>query len=248
MKHSENAIFAGFLRFFDEENGMAWTLPNGFAGEKGRPCEAGDFNRMKSFAGTRNLAVLFLLIFANSLSSYAQSDSIYRLPEGTRITIKLDVELSSKVASVNDTFFASVAKPVTNRERIVLPEGTVIEGRVVEVERAGAASKNGEIEVVFETLRIAGQIRRIEARPVVSVSTRSSNAFSFLSILGGAAVGTALGSASNSSSGALIGAAVGAGAGTGVALLKKGKDAKLRKGQEFEIELKREVTLPVLDY
>jgi hypothetical protein len=227
---------------------MARTLPNRLRGWDKPPGGAGDSERMKSFAGSRETAVLILLLFANSLFSYGQSDSIYRLPEGTRITVKLDLDLSSKVASANDTFLASVAKPVINRERVVMPEGTVIEGRVVEVERAGAGSKDGELEVVFETLRIAGQTRRIEGVPVSPIESRSSNLFSILSVLGGAVVGTAVGSASNASSGAAIGAAVGAGAGTGIALIKKGKEAKIRKGQEFEIELKREVTLPVLDY
>ncbi|MEQ1924391.1 MAG: hypothetical protein ABL952_17985, partial [Pyrinomonadaceae bacterium] len=74
-----------------------------------------------------------------------------------------------------------------------------------------------------------------------------SNTFSILSILGGAATGALVGSA-NSPTGALIGAGIGAGAGTGAAMLRKGKDVKIRRGEEFEIELKKDVVLPVLDY
>lgn len=203
---------------------------------------------MTSFAGIVKLAVFFLLIFASISLSYAQDDSIYRLAAGTRISVKLDVELSSKVASVNDTFLASVAKPVVNRERVVVPVGTVIEGRVTAVGGAAGGSRNGKLEVVFETLKIAGQERRIEGIPVADVTARSSTAFSFLSVLGGVAIGTALGSTTSSSGGRLIGAAIGAGAGTGVALLRKGKEARIRKDEVFEIELKKDVTLPVLDY
>ena len=54
--------------------------------------------------------------------------------------------------------------------------------------------------------------------------------------------------ATTSGSGALIGAGVGGGAGTCIALLRKGRDAKIDRGGEFEIELKKEVILPVLDY
>ncbi|MBK6724919.1 MAG: hypothetical protein IPG58_17140 [Acidobacteria bacterium] len=75
----------------------------------------------------------------------------------------------------------------------------------------------------------------------------SSNTFSILSILGGAAAGALVGAAS-SPTGALIGAGVGAGAGTGAALLRKGKDVRIRRGEEFEIELRKPVTLTVLDY
>jgi len=203
---------------------------------------------MRRFAGMGKLSVLFVLVFANLTLSHAQPESIYRLPEGTRISIKLDVDLSSKVASVNDTFLASVAKPVSIRDRVVIPIGTVLEGRVMKVERAAAGSQNGELKVVFETLKIADQTRRIEGVPVVPVTVSSSKGFAFLSIVAGTVVGAALGTTSNSTSGVLLGAAVGAGAGSGVALLRKGKEVRIRKGEEFEIELKREVTLPVLDY
>ena len=56
------------------------------------------------------------------------------------------------------------------------------------------------------------------------------------------------GAVSKANNGALIGAGVGAGAGTAVALLRKGKDVRIRDGEEFEIVLKKEIVLPVLDY
>jgi len=223
------------------------SLQKGFVGGRNRLAKQ-EIQRMRRFAGIEKVSVLFLLVFANSVLSYAQPDSIYRLPEGTRMTIKLDVDLSSKVASVNDTFLASVAKPVSIRDRVVVPIGTILEGRVLKVERAAPGSQNGELQVVFETLKIADQTRRIDGVPVLPVTVSSSKGFAFLSIVAGTVVGAALGTTSNSTSGVLLGAAVGAGAGSGVALLRKGKDAKIRRGEEFEIELKREVTLPVFDY
>ena len=99
------------------------------------------------------LITLSVLIFANSISSTAQPDSIYRLPAGTRIRLKMDVELSSKAASMNDTFTAVVAKPVKVRDTIALPVGTVIEGRVTSVSKASAGLENGSLELVFESLR-----------------------------------------------------------------------------------------------
>jgi len=72
--------------------------------------------------------------------------------------------------------------------------------------------------------------------------------FTALSIIGGLAAGTAIGAVTNGGTGALIGAAIGGGAGTAVAMLKKGKDQRIKKGNEFEIELKKEIVLPVLDY
>lgn len=195
------------------------------------------------------LRTLSLLIFANSILLTAQSDSIYRLPAGTRIQLKMDVELSSRVAAVNDTFTATVAKPVKVRETIALPVGTVIEGRVASVSKASAGLENGKLELVFESLRFVNlPSRTIDGVLVNKVETRSSPLTTALSIIGGTVIGAVLGAVSKTNNGALIGAGVGAGGGTGVALLRKGRDVRIQKNEEFEIALRREVVLPVLDY
>lgn len=203
---------------------------------------------MHRFAWVGRLTALSLLIFANSVLLYAQPDSIYRLPAGTRITLKLDAEINSKVSSVNDTFLATVAKPVRVREAVVLPIGTVVEGRVRAVKTAAGGSQGGSMDIVFETIKFPSETRRIEGTMIKPLAERSSNAFTALSILGAAAAGAAIGAATRTTAGPLIGGAAGAGAGGTVALLRKGKDVRLRKDQEFEIELKKEVILPVLDY
>jgi hypothetical protein len=203
---------------------------------------------MCRFASIRIFSVFAFLIFANSILLYGQPDSIFRLPPGTRISLKLDAEINSKVSSVGDTFLATVTKPVRIRETVVVPVGTVIEGRVTSVERAAGGGQGGNLDVIFETMKISNETRRIEGGLVKPVPAESSSTFRLLSIIGGVAAGTALGAASKTSNGALIGAAIGAGAGTSLALLRKGKDVRIRKDAEFEIELKKEVVLPVLDY
>ena len=195
------------------------------------------------------LIALSFLIFANIASVNAQPESIYRIPAGTRIRLKMDVELSSKVASVNDTFVTTIAKPVIISDSVALPAGTVIEGRVSRVSRAEMGRHNGLLDPVFESLRLMNTSPiRIDGVLVHPVSAPSSSMLSFLSIAGGTAIGAVLGAASKANSSALIGAGVGAGTGTGIALLRKGKDVRIKSGEEFEIELKREIVLPVLDY
>lgn len=200
---------------------------------------------MNRFARLAALTVFSVLIFANLI--FGQADSIYRLPAGTHIRLRLDAEINSKVSSVNDTFIAAVTEPVRVRDTVMLPVGTEIEGRISGVSRASAGGHGGRLEVVFETLKISNTSRRIDGILVTPIESRSSRGFNILSILGGIVAGVAVG-ATNSTSGALIGAGIGGGAGTTVALLRKGKDARIRKGEEFEIELRREVILPVLDY
>jgi hypothetical protein len=194
------------------------------------------------------LLVFLLLIFGSHWSAFCQPASIYRLPAGTRIRLKLDAEINSRVASVNDTFLAFVAKPVSIRDEVVVPAGTVIEGRIRGVERSGAAGRDGLLDLTFETLRLDGKTRQIDGVMASPLRPRGTSRSGILSVLGGAAAGAVVGGITRSGTGALVGAAAGAGAGTGLFLIRKGQDARLRRGEEFEIELRAPVVLPVDDF
>jgi hypothetical protein len=198
---------------------------------------------------TKVFAFLTLFFASFTADTAAQGDSIYRLPAGTRITIRMDDGISSDVSTVNDTFTTTIAKAVVVRETVVLPEGTVVEGRIVKARAAAAGGQSGKLEVRFEILRLSEGVKRdIEGVPVQELKAASSGARGILSVVGGTALGALFGAVTKTPNGALIGAGIGAGAGTGVMLLKKGKDVRLKRSQEFEIELKKEVMLPVEDY
>ena len=156
----------------------------------------------------RRVKLLTLLIFGASLPAAAQS--IYSLPAGTHLRVRVDVELSSKVASVNDTFLATVAKPIKVNDTVILPEGSLVEGRVIGVSPAGGFGHGGSLKIVFENLKVFGGTRQIDG--ALAGNLAPSKPF-FL-----------------------------------VACFVKGREAKLKKDEEFEIELKKGVTLPVTAY
>ena len=191
---------------------------------------------------------LILLFFA-SFSSVKSQDSIYQLQSGTKIRLRMETEINSNVSSVNDTFITRIAKPVVVRETIVLPAGTIIEGRVTKIERSSTGGQSGKMEVVFETLLFADGIKRsIEGDLVNQLKAESIRKSNILTIIGGTALGAVFGAVSKTENGSLIGAGIGAGAGTSIALLRKGKNVRIKSDEEFEIELKKAVNLPVRDY
>ena len=157
----------------------------------------------------RRVKLLSLLIFGASLQAVAQSDS-YKLPAGTHLRLRVDVELSSKVASVNDTFLARVTEPVKVNDTVILPEGSLVEGRVTGVSPAGVFGHSGSLKIVFENLKTFGGTRHIEG----SLSSDLAPPKPFFL----------------------------------VACFVRGREARLKKDKEFEIELKRDVTLPVTAY
>lgn len=190
-----------------------------------------------------------VMILASFVLVSAQTDSIYRLAAGTRIRLKMDVEINSRVASVGDTFTAAVSKPVVNRDATVLPVGTLIEGRVANVSSAGLGARDGKLDLVFETVRLSSEVTRpMDGILVTRPHHRSPRVIKGLAIMGGTIAGAVLGAVARSAGGAMIGAGVGAGAGTAVAMLRKGKDMTIGRDEEFEIVLRSDVLLPVLDY
>ena len=201
---------------------------------------------------TKIFAFIFIhfLLFVSFISVNAQTDqSIYQIRAGTLIRVQMDNEINSRVASLNDTFTATIATPVKILDTVLLPVGTVIEGRVTKVKRASYGGKGGSLEVLFQTLQlINGGRLEIEGVLVNELKTESSPTANILTVIGGTALGGIVGAISKVENGALVGAGVGAGAGTSIAFLRKGSDVKIKANEVFEIKLIKNVTLPVKDY
>lgn len=196
---------------------------------------------------TEVFALTFLLFV--SFSAVKAQNSIYQLPTGTKIRLRMETEINSKVSGVNDTFITRITQPVVVRDALVLPAGTIIEGRVTKVERAAVGGQSGRLEIKFENLRFTDGVKRnIEGRLINPLKAESTRKASIFTVIGGTTVGALFGAASRKENGALIGAGVGAGIGATAAFLRKGKDVRIKTDEEFEIELQKEVTVPVLDY
>ena len=199
---------------------------------------------MKFLPMTRR--ILCGLFFAISICA----QSVYEIPAGTRLHLRMDNEINSRVSSVDDTFTATVSEALEIRRVVILPVGTIIEGRVTKVEPAAGGGKSGVLTVRFETLRIDAATKRdIEADLVTPlVAEKRSGKVKTLTILGGAAIGAVVGGIAGRGGGAAIGAAVGTGAGAGTVYLQKGREIRLKASEEFEIELTKKVVLPAQDY
>lgn len=204
---------------------------------------------MKFFVPCTKVFAVSTLIFLNVCFAQTDNDLIYHLPAGTKMRLRMDTEINSKAASVDDTFIARIAEPVSNRGSVVIPIGTIVEGRVLKASSAGVGGEHGELEVRFESLKFEDeQERDIEGVLVNPLRAESNRTANILSVVGFGAAGAIFGAVSKAENGAMIGAAVGSGAGAGVAYLRKGKEVRIKTSEEFEIELKKDVTLPVRDF
>jgi hypothetical protein len=165
------------------------------------------------------------------------------VPYGTILTVRLTESLSSELNEKGDTFLASLASPVLVGDRVVIPEGAGIKGRVVEVQSAGRFS--GRPAMIVEATRLAYNGKSYELRSnQYSKEGPSRNVRSAATIGGGAGLGAVLGGILGGGKGAAIGAMIGAGAGTGVRAASR--EAAVRLPAESTLSFRLQAALTVI--
>jgi hypothetical protein len=198
---------------------------------------------------TKVFAVSTLIFLSFSSLAAQPGGSIYELPVGTRIKVRMDTEINSRVNRVNDTFIVRVIEPVFNRGVEMIPKGSIIDGRILKGSSAAYLGYDGVLEVDFVRLRLNRKDAiEIDAGLVKRFHAPSRTLFKAATIGGLTAVGALVGSALNSRSGTMVGAAIGAGSGSVIAFGRKGSDVRVKTNQEFEIVLKKEAVLPPKEF
>lgn len=183
---------------------------------------------------------------------------LYTVAAGKRIRVRMNETLSSKTATVGDTFTVTVREPVySTTGAIVIPEGAEIKGRVDTVVKAQKGGKPGSIDTSFtEVMLPNGSKRAISGSLTELVSddaksdnegTASGDKMKHRKVIfygGGAAGGALLGAAIGGGKGALIGGLLGAGGGFLGERYTKGEEAEVKSGTEFGIYINRAFSLP----
>jgi hypothetical protein len=164
------------------------------------------------------------------------------VPYGTTLAVRLTESLSSELNEKGDTFLASLASPIFLDDRVVIPEGAGIKGRVVDVQSAGRFS--GRPAMIIEVTRLAfnGNSYDLHSNQY-SKEGPSRSVRSAATIGGGAGLGAILGGILGGGRGAAIGAMIGAGAGTGVRAAGRGAVVQLPAESMFTFRLQADLTV-----
>ncbi|MBA3712280.1 MAG: hypothetical protein H0W76_07495 [Pyrinomonadaceae bacterium] len=181
----------------------------------------------------------------------------FTIPADTTMRVRMNEKISSGAVRVNDRFTTTVVDPVYVSGVEVVPAGSIVNGRVTSVEKAGRKSKAGAMGVGFVSIQtphgatypINGSLINVsgsteEYDDEGQVTGRSATRRNAVFIGGGAATGAVIGAIAGGGKGAGVGAGVGAGLGIAGALLSRGKEAVVEPGTEFGVILNRGVTLP----
>ena len=118
----------------------------------------------------RSLVLAVLLVIVVPTSSVAQrGERRYQVPAGTALLLTLRTPLDSGQATVLDQVEATLWSPVVQDGVVLIPEGSVAYGAVVDVKRASVRAPLGSIAVTFSIVEHSETQSRatMTTRPVV---------------------------------------------------------------------------------
>ena len=163
------------------------------------------------------------------------------IPAGTEVYIRMIDSIDTEQAHPNETFRASLDKPIVVDGQTIIPPRSDVFVKVVEVQSAGKLSGTSELNVELDKLFIGKQ-----SYPVVSntfTETGSSQGKKAARNVGiGAAVGGIIGGVLGGKKGAIIGAGAGGGGG---AVITKSEQIRINSETQllFKLENPVEVTI-----
>jgi hypothetical protein len=192
----------------------------------------------------------------------ASDPNTFTIPAGTKIPLLLKQAISTKNAREGDAVYAETAFPYVVDNRVIVPAGSYIQGKIVHVERGGRLKGRAEILMHFTsmiylsgyTVMLPGSVENTPGAENKSVKDEEGTIQQDKDTgkkieegakagVYGASGGALAGGLSSGLNGARIGAAAGAAAGIGWALLKRGSDVRLDVGTSIEMEIQRAITV-----
>ena len=195
----------------------------------------------------------------SSAANVSDSRAIESLiPAGTKIPIALKNTISTKGNHPGDPIYAQTTFPVVLNERILIPAGTYVQGRITSIKPAGRLKGRAEVLMHFTTLIYPNGYTvllpgYLENAPGVdkgkvkdkegTIQGDSNAGKTAATIAQPAATGALTGAVVRGGEGALIGAGIGGAVGTAIAAFSHGNEVKLPPGTTLEVVLQRDVPI-----
>ena len=232
-------------------SGMAW----------GQAADTADVPARAAGAAQTNSAAQAKELSSAPAGATSSSDpNAVEIPAGTRIPLSLAQAISTKNAREGDPVYAQTVFPFVVNDRILVPAGTYIQGKISRVQHAGRSKTRAELLLHFTsmiypsgyTVMLPASVENTPGADDNSVKDKEGTIQAdkdtgkrVEDAAKGAAVGGTVGSIGGLAAGGLNGARYGglAGLAGGVAwaLLKHGPDVKLGVGTSIEMEIQRAI-------
>ncbi len=197
-------------------------------------------------------------VSSSSIPPPAANPNTVTVPAGTKLALELKHAISTKGTQEGAAVYAQTTFPFALNDRILIPAGTYVQGRISHIERGGHIKGRAEVLMHFTTLIYPSGYTvvlpgSLESAPGVdktgikdkegTLRQDSQAGDEATTIASAAGSGAVVGALSNGAKGGLIGAGVGGAVGTAIALLGRGRDVNLPSGTTFEMVIQRDVQL-----
>ena len=153
------------------------------------------------------------------------------VPAGQEIDVRLEKELSSNTAQVEDRFTATTMVDLYQGETVLIPAGSTLRGVVSSVNKATRTDRKGSMTIAFDQISVQG--RSYPIRATVTQAIESEGIKGEVGKIGaGAGVGAIIGGILGGAKGALLGVLIGGG---GTVAATEGKDVTLPAGTVLRV-------------
>lgn len=176
---------------------------------------------------------------SSSSTSTSTRSAPNEIPAGQELDVRLQTELNSGTAQVEDRFEATTIVDLYQDERVLVPAGSVLRGVITSVDPASRTDRKGSLTVSFDQITVNGRsypIRATVTQALESEGIRGETG----RIATGAGVGAIIGGILGGFKGALAGILIGGG---GTVVATEGKDVDLPSGTVLRIRFDAPVML-----
>jgi hypothetical protein len=180
------------------------------------------------------------------------------VPAGTKLALELKHAISTKGTEEGAAVYAETTFPFVLNDRILIPAGTYVQGRISHIERGGRIKGRAEVQMHFTTLIYpngytvvlpgsldnAPGVDKTSMKDKEGTLQQDSQAGDEATKIGTSAAGGAVvGGLSRGATGGIVGAGAGGAIGTVVALLGRNRDVNMPAKTTFEMVIQRDVPL-----
>ena len=195
---------------------------------------------------------------ATTVTARPASSSTLTIPSGTKVPLALKQAISTRNAKEGDPVYCETTFPFVVDDRIVIPAGTYVQGKISRVQRPGRIKGRAELLMHFTsmiypsgyTVMLPGSLDNIPGADKTSmkgsegtVRQDSDKGKDIGTVASTASTGAVIGGLSAGGKGAGLGAAAGGLAGLAIAMISRGSDVKLEPGTSIEMIIQREVSV-----
>ena len=164
------------------------------------------------------------------------------IESGTVLNIRMIDAVDTGKNHAGDSFRATLDSPITVGDKVVIPEGADVVGRIADLKDAGHFAGQPQLALELSSLSVNGRKYTLHTNQYTRQG-KSRGSSTAKKVGAGAAIGAVIGGIAGGGKGAAIGAATGAGVGGGAQAVTKPEQVRVETEALLSFRLENPLTL-----